>query len=562
MLSTCERTASGIIYKPAENREFPKLDLLTLLFESDISGANEDTVLHADAADPTKAITRAQLRPLVKRTAYTFRHQYGIGRDGPNQDAVLAICTGHWLLPNLFYSTIAAGGVYSASNPGSTPKELAAQLAQISARLLFCTEDTKFTAIAAAKLVNLPLSRVLCLNPTSRTFQLTEQEHSRPIPLSASELSWQRITSLDALSESIICIPFSSGTTGVAKACRISHTNMVSQCTLVVDLTREYYARQGRPFVFRNVAHLPPAHTSSIQGYFINTFYAGGTVYWMPRFDFAQFLAHARRHRLTHFFTVPPVYLLIAKSPAVTDQFDHVEQAISGASPMGKELQAAARAKLGRGTAQLSQTWGMTETAGAMTFMPLGEPNDETGSVSSLMAGTMARIVDDEGRDVEPGEMGEIWVKGPQVMKGYVGNEQANRESFVDGWFCTGDVAIFKGGLFYILDRKKELIKCEGTQVAPSELEALLISHPKILDAAVIGVHVEGDEVPRAYVVADEKQITSQDIVDWVSGQVASHKRLRGGVIFLPSIPRTGSGKTMKNELRAFAQESAGESEI
>ncbi|GAB1319345.1 4-coumarate-CoA ligase [Madurella fahalii] len=442
MASRYERTSSGIIYKPAENREFPQFDVLTLLFESDICGAKEDKILHANAADPTKAIDKAQLRPLIKRTAHTFRYQYGIGTNGPGQDVVLAICTGHWLLPNLFYSTIAAGGIFSASNAGSTPKELAGQLSQVSVKLLFCTEDTKPTAIAAARLANLPLSHVLYLSSTSRTFQLTEQEDNRPVALSSSELSWQRITSADVLSNRTVCILFSSGTTGVSKACRVSYTNMVSQCTLVVDPNKEYYARRGRPMEYRTVAHLPVAHIAGLQGYFVNPAYAGGTVYWMARFDFGRFLAHARRHRVTHFFSVPPVYLLIAKSPAVTDQFDHVELAVVGAAPMGKDLQAAARSKLGRGKAQLCQTWGLTETTGSMTASPLGAPDDLTGSVASLLARSMARIVDEDGRDVEPGKQGEIWVKGPQVTKGDFGNEQANRETFWMGG-CVPEISGF-----------------------------------------------------------------------------------------------------------------------
>ena len=222
---------------------------------------------------------------------------------------MLAITSGHYLLPTIFYSTVAADGIFSASNPGSTPKELATQLTQVSVKLLFCTEDTKATALAAAKLCNLPLSRVLCLPAATRTFQLVAQDTNLPITLSPTPLRWRRLTDPAALKTATICILFSSGTTGPPKACRLSHTNMVSECALIIDANREHYDRNGLPHPeYRTVAHLPTAHIAGIQGYFVNPFYNGGTVYWMPRFDFPSFIANVKRYRVNYFFTVPPVF--------------------------------------------------------------------------------------------------------------------------------------------------------------------------------------------------------------------------------------------------------------
>jgi acyl-CoA synthetase (AMP-forming)/AMP-acid ligase II len=191
--------------------------------------------------------------------------------------------------------------------------------------------------------------------------------------------------------------------------------------------------------------------------------------------------------------------------------------------------------------------------------MPYGE-NDDTGSVSPLIPNMLARIIDDDGNDVEPGKPGEVLVKGPVVCKGYYKNPTANAEAFTGDWFHTGDIAEFRNGLFYIVDRKKELIKYKGLQVAPAELEALLLNHDLILDAAVIGVDTDDgtNEVPRAYVVADKNKITEEQIKEYVKKNVASHKQLRGGVVFLDAIPKSPSGKILRKDLRELAKKMRG----
>jgi len=172
----------------------------------------------------------------------------------------------------------------------------------------------------------------------------------------------------------------------------------------------------------------------------------------------------------------------------------------------------------------------------------------------------LARIIDDNGADVEPGKPGEVLVKGPVVCKGYYQNDAANAEAFTGDWFHTGDIAEFRNGMFYIVDRKKELIKYKGLQVAPAELEALLLSHEDVLDAAVIGIDADGgtNEVPRAYVVADQKKISGQQIIEFVKSNVASHKQLRGGVVFLDAIPKSPAGKILRKDLRLLAKREQG----
>jgi 4-coumarate--CoA ligase len=174
----------------------------------------------------------------------------------------------------------------------------------------------------------------------------------------------------------------------------LSHTNIVSECYIPTALwwddAREREKKGRPPFQYRTLAHLPAAHIAGVQGYFINPFFMGGPVFWMPKFDFPKFLEYNKKHQITFFFTVPPIYLLIAKMPIVTDQFDSLEVAISGAAPLGKDLQYAASAKLGKGKTFISQTWGLSETTGSVTAMPWGE-NDDTGSVSKLLPNMSVR---------------------------------------------------------------------------------------------------------------------------------------------------------------------------
>ncbi|KAI1342592.1 acetyl-CoA synthetase-like protein [Xylariaceae sp. FL0016] len=564
MASTVARTSEGTIYKPAQELPVPDIDLISLLFDSETCRVDDDKVIHADAAEPSYNLTKARLRQLSKKTAHVLRNQYGVGANGPYKDVVFTIATGHFMIPLMFYGTIIAGGIFSSTNPSATPDEFAYQLRQTDAKVVLCRPDTKDVALAAAKKVGLSERNVLVFGGT-HDLELHEAASRARVPISNQELGWKTITNREELENSVICLLFSSGTTGLPKAMRLSHRNSVASCALSVEPMRQYTKETKPPdYESRTLAHLPAAHIAGVQGYLVNVCYSGGTCYWMPKFDFVKFAEYAKKYKITSMFTVPPIFLLIAKSPLVKDHFDTWEEAISGAAPMGHDLQVEAARKLAKGTTALRQTWGLSETCGSITVVPIELLHSAPqGSVGSLLASCYARLVDDNEQDVQPGEPGEIWVKGPVVTKGYWKNDKANQESFKDGWFCTGDIGTFKDGWFFIVDRKKELIKYKGNQVAPAELEAMLLSHPKILDAAVIGVPGGGTEVPRAYVVANPKEITDRDIIEWFSKQGLSHyKQLRGGVVFLEAIPKSPSGKILRKTLRDMAKQEAQSSKL
>lgn len=457
-------SASQWVYYPVKDHSIPSIDLLSLLFDSPLSHSFEHTVLHADAADSSNWLNKTHCRDYTRRIAHGLRARYAIGKNGPGKDVVVSISSGQVMLPCLFWGIIAAGGVYSAAAASFTSGELARQVKQGRSRLIVCSAECRDTALAAAKECGLSEERVLVLESAPERSLKVAQSGEQVIGKVGEELEWERITDQRELDERVICLLYSSGTTGIPKGVNLSHTNIVSEGLIAQLMYREWLHREAErkswPMEYRTLAHLPAAHIAGVQGYLINPALAGGTVYWMPKFEFNAFLEYNRKYAITFFFTVPPIYLLIAKSDLVTDQFKALRHAISGAAPMGAELTALAEAKLG---CYVSQTWGLSETTGSVTAASWDE-HDVTGSVSPLMPNTRMRIVDDDDRDIEEGMPGELLMKGPMVTKGYWMNEQATRDSFTtDGWFRTGDIGLRRDGMFYVVDRKKVCLSSNPT---------------------------------------------------------------------------------------------------
>ncbi|RVX71393.1 hypothetical protein B0A52_04965 [Exophiala mesophila] len=552
------------VYLPKKDYVVPDIDLLTLIYNSPEAWTNESTILHAEAAQPENKVTKAEARIYTQRMSHYLRHTYSIGASGPGKDVVVVISSGQVLLAPLFYGVIGAGGIYSAASSSFTHLELARQVKHGHAKLIIASPDCVETAIRAADETGLDKSNVLVLESMGgshvRSLRRVDGRGQDALVGEDKRLQWEVVTDPEVLANRVICLLYSSGTTGVPKGVNLSHQNIVSEGLIPQYQFREYLIRAKRrdpnfTFVYNTLAHLPAAHIAGCQGYFINPSIAGGPVYWMPKFDFVKFLEYNEKFNISFFFTVPPIYLLIAKSPLVKNQFKSLKHAITGAAPMGAELQGLAQKKLG---CHIAQTWGLSETTGSVTSMPWDE-NDPTGSVSPLLPNVRMRVVDDDENDVEEGAEGEFICQGPMITKGYWENPTATKESFTaDGkWFKTGDIGIVRDGMFYIVDRKKELIKYKGLQVAPAELEALLLSHDKIQDAAVIGVpdpSGSGNELPRAYVVADKSQISADEIKAFVKSNLAQHKQLRGGCIYLDAIPKSPSGKILRRELRDMAK--------
>jgi len=546
------------IIRSLKQYEVPNLDLLTFLFDSEYTASQDDTVLHVSAHTPSHFITKANLRIYSQQVAHGLRTHFGIGSQGPYKDVVTILSSGQPFVPAIFFGVIAAGGVFSAASHSFTPQELARQIKQGDSNLVICSEDLKHVAIEAAKICGMLPTRVVVFG--SEPPWLLTSVNGSEIITSEKRLSFPKITNKEELKRSLIVLLWSSGTTGVPKGVMLSHLNMVAELWIPSAQAREWAAakietgEEMPAMEMRTLAHLPIAHIAGVLGYLTGPVLAGATVYWMRKFEWKSFIEYARKYRITVMYTVPSIFLRIAKSPDVTDHFKSVEAASTGAALMDEELQKAANAKLGTGTTFIGQTWGLSETTGAVTAMPKGEM-DDTGSISPVLPNMQMRCIDEEDSDVEPGKPGELIVQGDIVTNGYYNNPKATKESFRDGWFYTGDIAVERDGKFYIVDRKKEIFKYKGLQVAPAEIEGLLDTHPKIQEAAVVGVPQSGDgEVPRAYVVADPLVISEDEIKRFVLEKLAPYKQLRGGVVFVDELPKSAIGKILRRELREQAK--------
>ena len=333
-----------------------------------------------------------------------------------------------------------------------------------------------------------------------------------------------------------MALPYSSGTSGRPKGVMLTHRNLVAvTCQVEAQLEIDEH--------WRTLGILPFFHIYGLVVLMNFPLYFGGLCVTMPRFDLAEFLRLVQEHRLTHLYVVPPIVIALARHPLV-DQFDlsSVQLVNSGAAPLDEGLQRACAERL---HCLVTQGYGMTETSLACHVTPQDPAKVRAGAVGMTLPGMESRIVDVEtGAELGVGERGEICVRGPNVMRGYLNDPEATARTIdTDGWLHTGDVGYADAdGYFYVVDRVKELIKYKGMQVAPAELEGLLLSHPAVADAAVIpSPDEEAGEVPKAFVVL-RQPVPADDLMDWVAGRVAPHKKIRRLEV-VESDPQVGLGQ-------------------
>lgn len=238
---------------------------------------------------------------------------------------------------------------------------------------------------------------------------------------------------------------------------KLSHQNFVAQHASSTPM-REHMmklAAEGQKFSpARSLAHLPAAHIAGLGGYLISPTSRGVTVFWMKKYNWPDFLRYSKVRKITSVYSVPSIFLRIAKDPAVTDHFKTATSAAGGSAPMDGALQRAANKKVGNGETMVGQAYGLSESTGAITAPNIGE-QDNTGSIGSVLPNTELRIVDHNDKDVPSGAPGELICRGPIITKGYFRNPKATEGAFRNGWFCTGDIVVERDGKFYIVDRIK-----------------------------------------------------------------------------------------------------------
>ena len=344
-------------------------------------------------------------------------------------------------------------------------------------------------------------------------------------------------------SRDLVALPYSSGTTGMPKGVMLSHYNVVSnlvQITAVEGIDKDHTL----------IGILPFYHIYGMVVIMGASLHSGATVVTMPRFDLEQFLGLLQKHRVTTGYLVPPIVLALAKHPLV-DRYDisSLRNVMSGAAPLAESV---ARAAAARNDMLVRQGYGLTETS-PVTHTNTPQKETRITSVGTSLPNTEWRIVDvDTGADAPTGELGEVCIRGPQVMLGYLNNSEATRAMIdPDGWLHTGDIGRADADSYlYVVDRLKELIKYKGFQVAPAELEAAVQSHPAVADAAVIpSPDEEAGEIPKAFVVLREgAAATADEIMAHVAERVAPHKKVRR-VEFIDVIPKVPSGKILRRQL-------------
>jgi acyl-CoA synthetase (AMP-forming)/AMP-acid ligase II len=430
------------------------------------------------------------------------------------------------------HGALRAGATVTPINPLLTAGEMAKILAVSRASVVIAAESAAGVAAAAADETGL-----------RRRFVLGECPGWRPFgELSAGQETPPALT-LDPAT-AVAALPFSSGTTGLPKGVMLTHRN------LVANLEQN---RVGWPITSADVlaAALPFFHIYGLIIILNTGLLAGATIVTLPRFGLDAYLRMVEEHRVSRAFLAPPMVLAIANGPqSGSYDLSSLRHGICGAAPLDVDVARRAELRLG---AVIRQGYGMTEASPGTHLVPDAEAQTiPAGSVGRLVPSTEARVVDPvTTEDVAAGQPGELWVRGPQVMRGYLNDPAATSAAIVDGgWLRTGDlVRVDDDEVFWIVDRLKELIKYKGYQVAPAELEALLLTHPEVVDAAVVGVpHEEGGEAPRAFVVTSGP-LGAAELMAWVAARVAPYKKVRS-VRFIDEIPRSPSGKILRRTLR------------
>ncbi|WP_370333734.1 4-coumarate--CoA ligase family protein [Mycolicibacterium hippocampi] len=449
-----------------------------------------------------------------------------------------------------FHAILRAGATATTINALFTAKDITKQLIDSDAKMLITVTPMLAQAKEGAAAAGIPDENLVVLDGPGRD----TDGHPNANDLLAGATRAPEVNF--APSAHLAVLPYSSGTTGNPKGVMLTHRNLVANVAQI----RPLHGMVSDDVI---LAVLPFFHIYGMTVLLNAALHARARLVIMPSFDLGEFLGNIAEHKCTIAFIAPPVAVALAKHPLV-DSYDlsSLNVVMSGAAPLDADLGRAVAERLG---CKVVQGYGMSELSPVSHITPFdgGRHNMRAeaplSSVGWTVSNAASKIVDPEtGEEITPpaeglSRTGELWFKGPNVMAGYLNNDEATRSTIDDdGWLHTGDLAqVDAHGCVYIVDRLKELIKYKGYQVPPAELEAVLLAHPQIADAAVVGVpDDEGEEVPKAFVVKrEDAELTETDVMEYVAGQVAPYKKVRQ-VAFIDAVPKSASGKILRKDLR------------
>ncbi|HYE87210.1 MAG TPA: AMP-binding protein [Vicinamibacterales bacterium] len=503
----------------------PDLNLFEQVFQN--AASHREAIAMADGVTG-RTITYGSLLEQIRQTAA------GLAARGIKKGDVVSLWSPNvpeW--PIVFFAVIKLGAIVHTSNPVSTPEELAFQLTDGGVKMLFTVSALADKAKAA-------------IAESRRSIELFTIDETPGIPPLAS-IAVDRdppVVSIDPAND-LCVLPYSSGTTGLPKGVMLTHRNLVAQLNQIDAI--ESVATPALLGV------LPFFHIYGMVILVMHGLMRGSTIVTMQKFEFEPFLKVLQDWPIVTAHVVPPIVVGLGKHPAVDHyKFPHLKYLFSGAAPLGPELTDAVEKRL---KVKIRQGYGMTEASPATHYTVAG--TERSGTAGRLMPSIEMRIIDPEtGRDLPSGQPGEVWVRGPNVMKGYLNNPDAtSRTVDAEGWLHTGDIGVADDdGYLTVVDRLKELIKVKGFQVAPAELESLLLKHPQIADVAVIPVADDHcGEVPKAIIVKRDS-LTAEEVIEFLKPKVAHYKCVKH-VAFVDAIPKSPSGKILRRVL--VAQERA-----
>ncbi|CAN7042306.1 unnamed protein product [Brassica oleracea var. botrytis] len=505
----------------------PSLDVTTFIS----CQTHRGTTAFIDAATGQR-LSFPDLWRAVDRVAECLHREVGLRRG----DVILILSPNSFYIPIVCLAVMSLGAVVTTANTLSTAGEISKQIADSKPTLVFTT------AQLAHKL------------PAGIFIVLTEEEHVEPtggvrvvgvlFEMMKKEPSGQRVRDRVNQEDTAVML-YSSGTTGASKGVISSHRNLTSYVAKIV-------AKESLEDKIL-ICTVPMFHTFGLLMFAMATVAIGSTVVILQRFELNDMLAAVEKYRATALILAPPVLVVMTNEADIIKEkcdLSSLKKVTCGGAPLSKEVTEGFLKKYP--TVRVLQAYALTESNGGGAYMDMVDSR-RYGTVGTLTPDVEARIVDpNTGRLLGTNQTGELWLKGPSISKGYFKNQEATSETFnLEGWLKTGDLCkIDDDGFLYVVDRLKELIKYKGYQVAPAELEALLITHPDILDAAVIPFpDKEAGQYPMAYVTRKlGSNLSEKQVIDFISKQVAPYKKIRK-VAFINSIPKTASGKILRKDL-------------